>query len=132
MFFKSPTMVMEMPLAHPELQALAKDLDAQSLRWDLGEVVITDIFRDPKFYADKRWSWHFCGCAMDIRTRNLTDLDRARFVAWLQGRCFNSKLKIDIVSEPNAAKGPHIHIEIEDWDRRRKWEQRTGKNSGAT
>lgn len=131
MFFKTPGMASELAFAHPDLRVLAADLDERLLKWGLGELVVTDILRDPKFYASKKWSWHFCGCAMDIRTKNLSAADVARVVSWVQGWLRgHSKLKCDVVLEPNAALGPHLHVEVEDMDWRRKYEQRTGRNTG--
>jgi hypothetical protein len=126
-------MTSEMAYAHPDLRVLAHDLDEQLLAWGLGELFVTDILRDPSFYPGKRWSWHYCGCAMDIRIKNLTAEDRARVVAWIQGWAKSgTDLKCDVVLESDAARGPHIHIEIEDADWRRKYEQQTGRYTGAS
>ena len=125
MLFKDPGTAAELPLAHPEVRAVAHDLDAQLKKWGLGELTVSDLFRDASFYTDGTpWSWHFCGSAIDIRTRDFSDTDSVRIVAWLQGRCFKAGHKVDIINEANAPRGPHIHLEVEDWDWRRKWEQR--------
>ncbi len=121
--FKDSAAASEFPLAHPEAKSIAHDLDAQLKKWGLGELTITDIFRDASFYLDARWSWHFCGSAWDMRIRDYSDTDRARILGWLQGRCFRGDIKVDIVDEADAPRGPHIHVEVEDWDWRRKWEQ---------
>jgi hypothetical protein len=117
----------ELAYVHPDLRVLAHDLDEQFLKWGLGELAVTDILRDPSFYPSKRWSWHYCGCAIDLRTRNLSPEDRARMVAWIQGWARGHlKLKCDVVLESD-----HLHVEVEDWDWRRKYEQRTGRGTGA-
>lgn len=122
----------ELAVTHPQLRLLAQNLDEQLLKWGLGELVITDILRDPKFYPSKQWSWHYCGCAIDLRTKNLSATDAARMEAWVLGYVAGAiDLKVDVVPEPNAAKGPHLHIEIEDWDWRRKYEQQTGRGTGS-
>lgn len=123
MLYKAPGLAAEMLQAHPECRAICHDLDKQLQAWGLGELVVTDIFRNPSFYPETRWSWHYCGGAFDVRTRDFTDTDCARVVAWLQGRCFRSEFKCDVVPEPSAARGPHIHVEVEDWLWRRKWER---------
>lgn len=124
MLFKRPGLAAELLQAHPEIQALVRDLDKQLRRWGLGEAVVTDVLRDRSFYPDGRWSWHYCGNALDIRTSTYSDVDLVRVVAWIQGRVFGKDAKWDIIPEPHAPKGAHLHIEVEDWLRRREWEQK--------
>ncbi len=129
--FKTTAVSAELRAAHPDIRALANDLDAQLQKWGLGQLVVTDVLRTPDFYPDGRWSWHLCGCAFDFRTKGFSGQDVARILAWLQGRAFGMSLKVDVVSEPSAARGPHIHVEVEDHERRREYEQRTGRRPGV-
>lgn len=130
MLYKTPGLATELPFANPEIRLLAQQLDEQLHGWGLGDLVVTDILRDPKFYAEKQFSWHFCGNAIDLRVRDYTDESRARIIAWLQGWTFDRNLKWDVVPELTAPRGPHIHVEVEDADWLRRWEQRTGQNFG--
>jgi hypothetical protein len=98
----------------------------QLKKWGLGQLTITAVLRDPSFYPDKRWSWHFSGTAVDLRTKGYSAQDVARMVAWLQGRAFNLGTKVDVVDE-----GDHIHVEVEDWEWRRNYELKTGRRPGV-
>ncbi len=132
MLFKATNVSLELRAAHPEVRALANDLDAQMKKWGLGDLVVTDVLREPGFYPDGRWSWHLCSAAMDIRTKGMSAQDVARIVAFLQGLAFRLGVKVDVVNEPNAVKGAHVHVEVEDHEWRRNYEQQIGRRPGVT
>jgi hypothetical protein len=115
--FKTTTMATEFPLVHPELRVLAHDIDEQLIAWGLGDLVVTDILRRPDFYPHKRWSWHFCGCAIDIRTRDYSKEDLARVFAHVKAHAGPG---FDVVLE-----GSHLHVEIEDEAWRQRYEAGT-------
>lgn len=131
MDFKTPALEVEFRSAHPELRAVTEDLDAQLKRWGLRPLTITDVLRRPSFYGSMpRWSWHFCNCAADVRTRHYSQEELGRILAFLAGRKCRSSPRVDVVDETKTPQ-PHLHLEVEDWEWRRRYEQRTGRNTGA-
>jgi hypothetical protein len=122
--FKTTNVSAELRAAHPEIRALANDLDTQMKKWGLGQLTVTAVARTQDFYPDGRFSWHLCNCAWDIRTKGYSAQDVARIVAWLQGRAFTLGAKVDVVDE-----GDHVHLELEDHEWRRRYEQ--GRKPGA-
>ncbi len=129
MHFKTTQVSIELRAAHPEVRAAANNLDAHLKHLGWGDLVVTDVIRTPDFYPDERWSWHFCGCAFDIRTKGYSTEMIERIIGWLEGWAHHSEFKVDVVNEQKAVRGPHIHVEVEDHEWRRKYELGVARGS---
>jgi hypothetical protein len=125
MLFKSTGVASEFPLAHPEIKKLAHELDEAMQEWGLGHVVITDVMRTPAFYGNEvpPFSWHYVGCAIDIRSNQLRPAKKLLVFDWLSKRCPKG-LGWDVVFEPNAPRGEHFHVEYEVKRLKDEWRQK--------
>ena len=68
-------------------------------------------------YARLRFTWHFCNCAADLRTRHYAQTEKARAFAWLEARCI-PRHAWELLEHDTA--GPHFHVarKDEEWKRR--------------
>lgn len=97
---------------------------------------LTDIMRTPEWYAANgltppRFSWHYVGCAMDLRVRNsrtgkaiLSPDEEASAKAWIVGESTPSSMW-EIIFKDHGT-GPHWHIAYRDFSLRKKWEAAHG------
>jgi hypothetical protein len=119
--FKHPQVELEWrdPSTHDELKRLLISLDV----WCQGEgiegVVLTDVFRTPSFYKEYRWSWHYVGCAADLRIWHWSPAQQAKAIQWLKEQASGSEW--EVVVEDHGT-GPHFHVAYRDFRRRREWE----------
>lgn len=140
MLFKTPEMSAQYGALHPEIRRLVADIDLKAS--DLGFApftmtegfrtrreqtrIYTDIYLSEKYTpdealarAEKQFSWHLCGCAIDFRNHALSTKQRAQVFAWLDERCRPPELWE--VKQHNVGAGLHFHVGWRDWDKRARF-----------
>lgn len=68
--------------------------------------------------AEKKFSWHICRCAVDLRTMHYGREELASVVRWFQERC--PKPMWELVTEKHGT-GAHIHCARRAFDWRAKF-----------
>jgi hypothetical protein len=123
MLFKSDAVSAEFfASAHPEVRALARELDEFVEASGIGPLVITDVMRTPDFYGDKPppFSFHYVGCALDIRTKQWRPSKKILVRDWLKKR-FPKSEGWDVLLENLGQDREHIHVELENEGLKRDW-----------
>ncbi len=134
MLFKTALIGTQYAALHPELRRVLGELAAQNKEWDLPQLVLTEAFRTPEEQEDIYWrmfsslppaearmkarrkfSWHLCGCAVDVRTG-----DALRALAWLQGKYPGPEFELLV---HDVGLGKHLHVAYRDFGWRKKYEQ---------
>ena len=150
MLFKTTALAAEFIGLHPRLRRLLLDLDAQVAEWGLEPVVVTHVLRTPEQQADfywkdyagpacdedaarekarRRFSWHCCNCAVDIRYTHWSPDERKRVRVWLLSKKVTRPLWENL--EHDVGRGEHWHLAFCDFVRRREYEQSLRKVEGA-
>lgn len=129
MKFKEPELQAELQLIHPDVAETLRALDAWSSANALPEVVVTHVFRTPKFQEETyykgfmntgfseevsrkmarvKFSWHLVHCAVDIRNRQYIEAGKlTQVMKFLKdGR---DRPMYEILSH-DVSRGQHLHI----------------------
>lgn len=128
MLFKTTALVTEYFGAHPNIREVLRELNRQVDSWGFPPLTLTDVLRDASFYRVPKFSWHFCGCAVDVRTHGYDAEQKALVYGWLLNRCPKSG-GWDVLLENEGRPEEHLHVEFEDSTRRREYEQHTGQST---
>lgn len=129
MKFKTPALEAEFSRLHPDVIAAVKALDDFSHANRLPELVVTHAIRTPQQQEDiywrgiakntglpeaearaaarKKFSWHLCRCAVDLRNRHYTAAQLAQVMEFLRdGR---ERPHWEVISH-DVGRGQHLHI----------------------
>jgi hypothetical protein len=146
--FKDPPISPELFRVHPELRRVLFELDAKIDGWGFPPLTVTHLARtvaqQEEFYwrtfsglpeaaarekARRKFSWHLCLCAADLRHRDYSPEQAAQITAWVQERCASPLW--ELLVEETTGTGPHFHLGRRDYEWRRKYEQQTKVSTGA-
>jgi hypothetical protein len=112
---------------HPKVAAMAVRFDTFCQGMGLGEAIVTCICRTPKFYVvngltSLKFSWHFVGCAVDLKSIHLTADGLRLCEAWFVEMCPSSEweFKNHRPGDPGST-APHLHLAYRDFGRRRQF-----------
>lgn len=73
--------------------------------------------------AARRWSWHMCHCAVDLRTRHWTPTQLLQVVAFAETKTADRRKWEFLVHDVTAA---HMHLAVRDFDYRSRLDPRKG------
>jgi hypothetical protein len=66
--------------------------------------------------ARAQFTWHWCKCAADLRSRHYTPAEKRKVRAWFEARCPRPLWEFLI----HDVTAPHIHVARRDFDWRRR------------
>lgn len=101
---------------HPRVREKLVALDDWSRKQLLPEPVITHINRTPSeqaaiYQGKKRFSWHMCLCAVDLRNFTYTAEQLGRVYAFLTD---NHDPELWEVLSHDVGRGDHLHLAFRD------------------
>lgn len=146
MIFKTPAMEEQWKDAHPELRDVIGVLEAQLVAWGYPPICVTEVDRTKaenfaiyfqreladglteshaRWRAERQFSYHFCGCAVDFRSSGdpYNAGQRERIFWWLRKRCPVGPWGLLF---HDTGSGLHFHLERKDGARRKAWEAGQG------
>lgn len=138
MRFKTPSLAQEFARLHPDVIAAVKALDDFSHANRLPELVVTHAIRTPaqqeaiywrsiakakglseaeaRAEARRKFSWHLCRCAVDLRNNHYTAVQLAQVMDFLKrGR----EAPLWEVISHDVGRGNHLHLGRRDFSWRR-------------
>lgn len=148
--FKSPDLSREFFRIHPELRRVLFELDAKLDAWGWPELTVTHLHRTVGQQEEFKWrgfiahgldeaaarekarrkfSWHLADCAADLRRHVYAPEQLREIRAWIYERCPSPIW--EFIDEETGGTAPHMHLARQDFEWRRRYEQRTNTSTGA-
>lgn len=123
MKFALPHLENEFEHLHPDVRYAVMDLDKYCLANRMPEVVVTHVLRTAKqndaiYNGLKKFSWHMCFCAADLRNRHYTRTQLRNLFEYLKSGRDDSRFEI---LDHDVGRGAHLHIGRRDFEWRSRF-----------
>jgi hypothetical protein len=105
----------------PVADKLVRDLGLKNLKTDLERVLAGELAKmnalQRKAWARGKFSWHRCLCAVDIRNRVYSRVQRKALLDHLR---FGTNTTTHEVLEHDIGRGDHLHVSEKNFEQRKR------------
>jgi len=127
--FKTSKLHQEYFLVPHRLMELMSAFVLWSIEKEYPNPVVTCVSRGPRWYKraglkDRKFSWHFVNCAVDVRTFHYTPEQLGKVLRFFELACAEDEWEL---YAKQHGTGPHIHVAWRDTTRRKMWYRNKGK-----